>query len=512
MNYSLFALTIGVCAGVFLQNNFSYATEFVFVLLFIFLIEFLFLKFVKSSAESVALRAGFLVLIFGIVLGIVRAQFISEKEIIFPKEKVIVSGVVKTDPVILENVQRINLLTRENFSGEKNISLLVTLPLHPKVSLGENITLNGIIENPKNIFPTPPESVRSFDYKKYLSLQNIYGTMFYPKIISHEGGELLWWQKIKKLKILLSEKLNKIIPSPENKLASGILFGDDTMPKEIKNNFVTSGVSHIIVLSGYNITIFIIFMMMIFLFVPFNYRLALTAVTTILFVVAVGGGSSVIRATLMSLITLLAMYSGREYDAKRALFFSALLMTMYDPKILLYDVSFHLSFLATFGIIFLHKPFINFFDKYIFNKILLETFCVTLSAYLITLPYIVATFSKISLYAILVNILVVPLVPIAMLFSFLTATLGYFSSFIGMGFGYISYLILKFIIDVVSLMSSLPFASINLSVSYSIMGLVYIFGVVFYFIYLYKIKNETLVTDIKIIKNNNQVVEAVVSY
>ncbi len=512
MNYSLFALTIGVTAGVFLQNSFSYASELVIALLVIFSVEFLIFKFMKSDVsiaqtwDNIIFHIGVLFLISGMILGIVRAQFISEKEIIFSQGKIIVSGVVRTEPLVLENIQRVNLLT------EKNVSLLVTLPLYPKVSVGEKLSLGGVIENPEIVFPTPPSVMRSFDYKKYLALQNIYGTMIFPKIISQEQGTILWWQKIQKIKTSLSEKLSEMIPSPENKLAGGILFGEDTLPKEIKNNFVVSGVSHVIVLSGYNITIFIIFMMMIFLFVPFNYRLALSSVATILFVIAVGGGASVIRATLMSLVSLLAMYVGREYDAKRALFFSAFLITMYDPKILLYDVSFHLSFLATFGIIFLNKPLVNFFEKYITNKILLETFCVTLSAYLITLPYIVATFGKISIYAILVNILIVPLVPIAMMFSFLSAMFGYVSGVIASLFGYIAYVILKFIIGVVSVMSSLPFAQVNTSISYREMFIIYIFAGIIYFIYLHKSKRETRVTDIKIIKNNNEVVEAIVSY
>lgn len=539
MKYSLFALTVGVCAGVFLQNSFSYATELVVALVIIFCAEIFIFRYSNSKTldpslhwdddskysddknekslisqtwDNIIFHIGVLFLISGMILGIVRAQFISEKEIIFPQGKIMVSGVVNNEPVILENIQRVNLLTAESFSGEKNVSLLVTLPLYPKVSIGENLSLDGAIENPEIIFPTPPVSMRSFDYKKYLSLQNIYGAMIYPKIISHQQTTLLWWQKIQKIKTALSEKLSYVIPSPESKLAGGILFGEDTLPKEIKNNFVMSGVSHVIVLSGYNITIFIIFVMMIFLFVPFDYRLALASITTILFVIAVGGGASVIRATLMSLVSLLAMYAGREYDAKRALFFSAFLITMYDPKILLYDVSFHLSFFATFGIIFFNKPFVNYFKRYINNKILLETFCVTLSAYLITLPYIVATFGKISIYAILVNILIVPFVPVAMMFSFLASVFGYISSIIATMFGYIAYVILKFIIGVVSIMSSLPFAQVNTFISYSSMCEIYIIGAIIYFYYLFKMKTETCVTNINIIKNNNEVVDAIVKY
>ena len=75
----------------------------------------------------------------------------------------------------------------------------------------------------------------------------------------------------------------------------------------------------------------------------------------IVFIIFVGAGASIIRAGIMGMILLLATFSGRKYLAKQALFVSAFVMILINPIIVLSDISFHLSFLATFGILYFYE-------------------------------------------------------------------------------------------------------------------------------------------------------------
>ena len=95
----------------------------------------------------------------------------------------------------------------------------------------------------------------------------------------------------------------------------------------------------------------------------FGASLALGAVTIILFAMMVGGGPTVARASIMALAALLARATGRQYEAGVALFLAGALMVVVNPLVLVYDVGFQLSFLATLGLIYLAPLLEDKFDK-----------------------------------------------------------------------------------------------------------------------------------------------------
>jgi competence protein ComEC len=187
----------------------------------------------------------------------------------------------------------------------------------------------------------------------------------------------------------------------------------------------------------------------------------------------VGAEVSVVRATLMSFIGLLALVIGRGYVARQALLLSLIAITFYDPVHLLHDASLHLSFLATAGIVYMSDGIHAMLIK-IQSKSYREIITTTIAAYLATLPYVMYIFGTVSLYALLTNIIVLPLVPLMMFVTFLVVLFAPVSHILALMFGYIDTLLGEVIIFVAHVIERLPFASLTVSVSSTMMCVLYV--------------------------------------
>jgi competence protein ComEC len=180
----------------------------------------------------------------------------------------------------------------------------------------------------------------------------------------------------------------------------------------------------------------------------------------------VGLGATVLRAMLMSLLAILARYLGRPFDALRALFIAAFAMILWNPDLLLYDPSFQLSFMATFGLITL-TPFFYTRLGFVTSKYgLQETVASTLAVQVFLLPILIYMSGFVSLVSFIVNILIPPLVPAIMLGGFITGLLGLLPSYLGLiawPFALVTFICARAMILLAEFASSLPFATVSIS-------------------------------------------------
>ena len=182
----------------------------------------------------------------------------------------------------------------------------------------------------------------------------------------------------------------------------------------------------------------------------------------LLFVIMSGSGATAIRAGVMATIALLAKMTGRNYDAGRALIIAALLMLAYDPRVLT-NISFQLSFLATVGILFM-TPKVLLWVKWLPTKFQFrDTVATTIAATITVLPILIYTTGILSLVSLFANALILPLIPAAMLLSFLTGMFGFISHFLTIPIAFASYIVLTYILHVINFFASLPFASVTIS-------------------------------------------------
>ena len=192
----------------------------------------------------------------------------------------------------------------------------------------------------------------------------------------------------------------------------------------------------------------------------------------------------------MALIAILARQIGREGSALRALFLAGFIMLLYNPLSLLNDPSFQLSFMATLGLI-LFSPFVFSKLSFISEKLgLREIASATIAVQLFILPLIINISGFISLVSFAANLLVLPLVPLAMLLGFLTGLTGFISQIISWPFGVLSYLVSEVIIVIANFAGSLKYGQIHTGILPLWMVLIFYIGSVFFYLKIKKQKEN----------------------
>ena len=176
----------------------------------------------------------------------------------------------------------------------------------------------------------------------------------------------------------------------------------------------------------------------------------------------VGAGASVVRAAIMGVIGLMAIYFGREYFVTLSLFAAAFFMNLINPKIILYDTGFALSFLATAGLIYVSPLIKNYFKWVPEFFALRESVVMTISAQIMALPIIVFNFGSLSLISPIANMLVLPFIPWLMLFGFVSGIVKMFSGFLAMLIAFPAYVVMVFIFGFVNIIASFDFSSIEI--------------------------------------------------
>ena len=232
--------------------------------------------------------------------------------------------------------------------------------------------------------------------------------------------------------------LQKTLPEPMASLAAGILLGvKGQMPRDFYDQLVATGTLHVIAASGFNVMIVASVLMAIASKIWARGPAILVGTLGIVFYVLLAGASaSVVRAGIMGSLTLIAYYFGRSAEARRLLWVSGTIMLLINPLMIL-DIGFQLSFVATAGILYL-EPWIkrlhsrsvgalhsgSVWDQSGLHKFLANYLYPTLAATIATLPIIWWHFGRVSWISPLVNILVLPIVPLIMGMGALTLVGG----------------------------------------------------------------------------------------
>jgi competence protein ComEC len=260
-----------------------------------------------------------------------------------------------------------------------------------------------------------------------------------------------------------------ILPEPEAGLLSGIVFGAKAaLNVDLKTALTTTGTIHIIALSGMNITI-VENLVATTLYRYIGRRMAclLTIVLIMGFVCFVGVSASVVRAAIMGSLGLLSTLFGRQKSSVFALVLASYGMILYSPSYLS-DVGFLLSVGATLGIILFSKSLCS---KRLWESrlpilirmgygLIRDDLGTTLSAQIFTVPILMCTFHQISFIAPLVNVLISWTIAPVTILGMLTALLGVLNPVFAVIPAWFCYILLHFVVLIVTTCASFPFASL----------------------------------------------------
>ncbi len=443
-----------IILGVFFSVFFPYETNSLWIIVLVLIMA-------VSIAFFYWLRGGTHVLLFAVlsvifcVIGIVRYTSVDSS---YRKNlpNGIRRGTIVTNPATTSYGQSFLFKTTQH---EK---VLIRYSGSDSVEYGNILTVNLKCMRPKN-FETDLGS--TFDYARYLKKDHVYSICTTSASI-YNGSQYPFQQYMYRFAHVLGRQIDILFSPPHSDFIGGILVGDkNSLRNDIRNDFIKTGTIHILALSGYNIAIVALFFQRFFaFFLHKRGALFFAGISVLLFVAMTGFSASAIRAGIMAVVVIISQWSYQKYNPLRALLFASLVMILYDPFYLVYDTSFHLSFLATFGIIMYTPVFEQIFKK--ITSIPLRTaITTTVSAYIVTFPYLLFFFKGISTIGIFVNIIVVPVIPLLML----TSSGALLMSTVSVSFASLAAHLSEFtsgvILKIVAIFANIPYGYINASIS-----------------------------------------------
>ena len=335
-------------------------------------------------------------------------------------------------------------------------NLLISLNKYPQFKYGDRVKVIGELKT--------PEDFNGFAYSDYLSRYGIYSVMYRPRVylIEVDQGNL-FWQAMTLAQNTFMQRINFLFPEPYASFEAGLLVGARKgIHPDLMEQFNITGLTHIIAISGYNITLIIIFVMAALSRFPRKIAFVIAIISIILFTLFVGASPAVVRASIMGILGLMALYFGRQNNIHITILFSAAFMVLWNPKILWWDVGFQLSFMAVMGLIYI-APLFDKCAKLLPESMgIRESIQMTLAAQVMALPIIVFNFGRLSLIAPLANLLVAFALPLAMLLGFIAVVLSFFLFELSLIFAYLTSVVLEYIIQVIKWTSKVPYASLDL--------------------------------------------------
>ena len=384
-------------------------------------------------------------------------------------------GTISGDPELKETGQVLAIDVREmavlGTPCPSDLTIRAKAKLYPRFKFGDQVNFVGKLNAPFNF---KSDDGRAFDYKGYLAKDDIFYEMKSVGLTKISDAPMNLSAALFAVKRGFVANLDRTLGEPYSALAAGLVVGEKSaLGPQLLEDFRTVGLIHIVVLSGFNITIVADALHRMLSPLPRVWGIVIGGVGMILFGILVGGGATVVRSCFMASLALFADLSRRDYSVVRALMFAALVMLIQNPLILLHDPSFQLSFLATLGLILLSSPIEKHLtwipDKFGMRGTVASCF----ATQIFVSPFILYMMGQLSLIGVIVNILVLPFIPITMLVISLTGATGFLSVLIpfpalisvwtavSQFFGWCSHLLLAYELFMVQNFARVPFAALH---------------------------------------------------
>ncbi len=258
---------------------------------------------------------------------------------------------------------------------------------------------------------------------------------------------------------LLGE-IDKYFDGDEASLLKGMLLSEKSFGKDYYNSLSNSGMAHITVASGLHAGCVAAIILWLCFALRIRKRYTYTIAIVVLWVFAFLQGltPSIIRAVIMLSLCMIAQLLSRDYDKLHTLTLAAFAMLVSNPY-MIYDAGFALSFFSVLGIVFFEPIMTEFFGKVTKFKKLVSLVSITLSVQVMLLPFLAMYFNKVSPYALLANLLIVPVLTIVLAVGFIFAATSFLGGFVAGTVSFVLWLFLKYMNIVIYVISILPFSA-----------------------------------------------------
>ena len=345
--------------------------------------------------------------------------------------------------------------------------ILLIAPAYTDVRYGDRIRVSGSLALPP-VFDT-------FSYRDYLARQGIYALLrsdHVDVVASHQANPVL--DRLLQFRTHAHSVAVNLLPEPQGSLLAGILLGiEQGIPKDLVEAFELTGTSHIVAISGFNLSLIAGLVSRLSRYiVKRRGQLPVTWLAIWTYVLLVGASPAVLRAGVMASLAVLALQEDRKVHGPTSLASAVLLLSLIDPFIL-WDLGFQLSLAAMTALIlyvplltgWLEGPLEWLTDRVAAESaitLLADVLIVTVAVQIMTVGITINTFGKISLVAVLTNLLVLPAQSFVMLFGGLALVLGMTIRPLGVVCAWLAWVFLAYTTLVVEWTASFPWAAVEL--------------------------------------------------
>lgn len=438
---------LGVAIAPIIQNKISTAS------LFLVSISLLFVVFVNRKKKIILLA-----ILTGAVLGLARGGSALQKNDVYESiigQQVIVVGLVAEDTSMdASGRQKIKLKNVVVNDQEIDGVVWVGTSSQTDIKRSDGVVVSGRLSKGFGNFPA---SIHQAQIVEVIRIKH-----------SDLARETRDW---------FAENIRQVVDEPESSLGIGFLTGQHSnLPEDLNNNLRILGLTHIIVASGYNLTILVRFSRRVFSKIS-KYWATMTSLLLIFgFVLVTGFSPSMSRAALITGISIIAWHYGRRIHPVVLLSFVAALTAFINPGYVWGDLGWYLSFAAFAGVIILAPLIYHYFwgDKKKPGS-LHQIFLETLSAQIMTAPIIAFAFSQYAPLAISANLLILIFIPLAMTLTFLAGLAGIGAASLAF-LAFPATLVLSYITLVVDKLALLPIALME--INFSIGALIFTYAVI----------------------------------
>ena len=433
----------------------------------------------SSSLSTVAYHL--LVLLLGWYAGTDRISQL-EEDVLNPRfygERVLVEGRIESDPVRKgtrsEMVVHAERILRQTRSQKVDRRMLVHVVKSARWLDGDSLQIGDAVRFTGTLEPLPgARNPGEFDYGRYLALNGVQGFITVRDTnaiaLKERSTGLTLSAMIGRAQKSIFGVFDRYHRPEEAGYLKGVVFGYRAdLSAEVKQSFMNTGTTHILAVSGSNVVVVaLIFSSLVgFLRVSRKTATLLTLIGLLWYMVITGLSPSVIRATIMGIAILGGTLLGRKGDIYNSLGFAALLMLVWDPTYLL-DVGFQLSFAAVLSIVYYYpklEPLIEMIPGKLARTGLvksgLQLFLVSLAAQIGTMPFTAFYFGRVSIVAVVANLIVVPVSGVNVLLGFATVAFSFVSDWIASSYAALDDLIVVLLLKFVLWCSKVPFAYVE---------------------------------------------------
>lgn len=313
-------------------------------------------------------------------------------------KKTIAQGVVVGDPYWDKDRNYVFVVSNLVIDGKNRLESIKVKTFSSAVKEGNRVSVEG------KIYPTLAKPGYTMSYSNVRVLDSSQPLLVRLKNNLYTGADIA-------------------IGGEASNFIKGILVGARTsLSKDIQATLNSTGLSHVVAVSGYNLTILVVILQRLLKKKWAWGGLVLSLLLVWGFVLLTGGSSSIMRAAIMASVFLVASYYGRDIGIFVCIAITAVITLLYAPSAVIDDIGWQLSFLSLTGIVVLSPAIQRLLPKK--PKLLVEIVSITLAAQIATVPYLLYVFGSYSMVAFVANTVLMPLIPLLMLVGFTVSIMG----------------------------------------------------------------------------------------